>query len=76
MHYTGKRMEEMKVVLNGAGSAGQAVMRLAFDYGFNPENCIMCDTRGVIWKGRPDGMNPYKEKFANDTDKRTLLDAF
>lgn len=66
----------MKVVLNGAGSAGQAVMRLAFDYGFNPENCIMCDTRGVIWKGRPDGMNPYKEKFANDTDKRTLLDAF
>ena len=36
----------------------------------------MCDTRGVIWKGRPEGMNPYKEHFAIDTNKRTLIDAF
>ena len=76
LHITGKKKEDVKLILNGAGSAGQAVMRLAQDYGFKKENCIMCDTRGVIWKGRPDGMNPYKDVFAIETEKRTLMDAF
>ena len=61
---TGKKVEDVKLVMNGAGSAGQACMKLMFDYGFNPENCIMCDTRGVIYKGRAKGMNPYKDQFA------------
>jgi malate dehydrogenase (oxaloacetate-decarboxylating)(NADP+) len=55
-------------LINGAGSAGQAVMKLIYDYGFNPENCIMCDTRGVIYNGRAKGMNPYKQKFAVNSD--------
>jgi malate dehydrogenase (oxaloacetate-decarboxylating)(NADP+) len=76
LEYTGKKKEDVKILLNGAGSAGQAVLRLILDYGFNAENCYMCDTRGVIWKGRQVGMNPYKERFANDTNKRTLQDAF
>jgi malic enzyme len=61
LEYTGKKKEEIKIVLNGAGSAGQAVMKLIYDYGVDPANCIMCDTRGVIYKGRAAGMNPYKE---------------
>ena len=52
-------------------------MRLAFDYGFKRENCVMCDTRGVIYKGREKGMNQYKESFATErTDIETLADAF
>lgn len=52
-------------------------MNLCFDYGFKPENCIMCDTRGVIYKGREKGMNPFKERFqTNRTDVKTLEDAF
>ena len=48
-----------------------------YSYGFNPDNCIMCDTRGVIYKGRAKGMNPYKEHFqVADTGKVTLEDAF
>lgn len=75
--FAGKKVEDVKVVMNGAGSAGQACMKLMFDYGFKPENCIMCDTRGVIYKGRAKGMNPYKEKFAiEDDSKHTLEDAF
>ena len=52
-------------------------MKLIYDYGFDPDNCIMCDTRGVIYDGRAKGMNPYKQQFANKSDaKKTLLDAF
>lgn len=72
-----KKIEDVKLIMNGAGSAGQAVMNLCFDYGFKPENCIMCDTRGVIYKGRTKGMNPFKERFqTNRTDLITLEDAF
>jgi malate dehydrogenase (oxaloacetate-decarboxylating)(NADP+) len=52
-------------------------MQLIYDYGFDPDNCFMCDTRGVIYDGRAKGMNPYKQKYANRSDaKKTLLDAF
>ena len=44
-------------------------------YGAKPENCILLDTKGVIYKGRKDGMNKWKEELANDTDKRTLEEA-
>jgi malate dehydrogenase (oxaloacetate-decarboxylating)(NADP+) len=76
LEYTGKKKEEVKILLNGAGSAGQACMRLILDYGFNPDNCFMCDTRGIIYTGRQAGMNPYKERFAINTSKRTLHEAF
>lgn len=64
-----------KVVLNGAGAAGIACLKLMVNYGVKLENIIVCDTRGVIFKGRTEGMNKYKEDFANDTTKRTLEEA-
>jgi malate dehydrogenase (oxaloacetate-decarboxylating)(NADP+) len=46
------------------------------DYGFDPQNCLICDTRGVIYEGREEGKaNPYKARFAVKTEKRTLADA-
>lgn len=70
-----KDIEKVKLVINGAGAAGIAVATLYINLGINPENLIMCDSRGVIYKGRDQGMNPYKEKFARDTKMRTLADA-
>jgi malate dehydrogenase (oxaloacetate-decarboxylating)(NADP+) len=54
--------------MNGAGSAGQAVMKFMQSYGFDPDKCIMCDTKGVIYKGRKKGMNPYKARFQTNDD--------
>jgi malate dehydrogenase (oxaloacetate-decarboxylating)(NADP+) len=59
-------------VVSGAGAAGIACLKLMIVYGAKPENCILCDTKGVIYKGRKDGMNKWKEEFANDTKLRTL----
>ena len=71
----GKKIEDVKVVLNGAGAAGMACIRLMNTYGVKKENTIVCDSKGVIYKGRTAGMNEYKEEFAADTDKRTLEEA-
>ena len=77
LEVTGKKKEDVRLLINGAGSAGQACMKLIYDYGFNPENCIMCDTRGVIYDGRLKGMNPYKQQFAvKDESRKTLEEAF
>lgn len=54
--------------MSGAGSAGQAVMKFMLNYGFNPENCIMCDSKGVIYKGREKNMNPYKARFQTNNN--------
>ncbi|KPL10788.1 malic enzyme, partial [candidate division TA06 bacterium SM1_40] len=75
LELVGKRMEDVKVVYNGAGAAGIACAALYITLGVKPENMIMCDSLGVIYKGREKGMNPYKERFAVDTDLRTLEDA-
>lgn len=72
---TERKVEDVKVVLNGAGAAGIACLRLMNNYGVKKENIVVCDTRGVIYKGRTAGMNKYKEMFANDTEKRTLGEA-
>lgn len=72
---SGKKIEDIKVVFNGSGAAGIACARFYKLLGVKPENLIMCDTKGVIFNGRKDGMNPYKEEFAVDTDRRTLSDA-
>ncbi len=70
-----KKMEEIKVVYNGAGASGIACAKFHISLGVKPENVLMCDSRGVIYKGREKGMNEYKEKFAVETDRRTLEDA-
>lgn len=72
---TGRDFDDLKVVVNGAGAAGIASMRLIREYGAKPKNCIMVDSKGVIYKGRTEGMNSFKEELACDTDKRTLLEA-
>ena len=70
-----KRIEDVQVVFNGAGASAIACADHAIQLGVRRENIIMCDTTGVIYKGRTKGMNPYKERFAADTPKRTLDDA-
>ncbi|PAQ16606.1 NAD-dependent malic enzyme [Bacillaceae bacterium SAOS 7] len=64
---TGKRMTDIKVVANGAGAAGIAIIKLLVSYGVN--NIIMCDSRGAIYEGRPEGMNPVKEEVAKYTNR-------
>lgn len=71
----GKRVEDCRVVFNGAGAAGIACAKYYLSLGIRKENLILCDTSGVIYKGRGKGMNPYKEEFAICTSARTLADA-
>lgn len=75
VHLTGRQVKDTKVVLNGAGAAGIACIKLIHNYGVPKENIIMCDTKGVIYKGREAGMNQWKEEFACDTPHRTLKEA-
>ena len=72
---TGKRLDQIKVVVNGAGASGIATAEHYICLGVKRENITMVDTKGVIYKGRKEGMNPYKEKFAKDTPMRTLAEA-
>jgi malate dehydrogenase (oxaloacetate-decarboxylating)(NADP+) len=71
----GKRLDQIKVVINGAGASGIACAHHYLRLGVRPENLILCDSKGVIYKGRKEGMNRYKEQFARETDARTLADA-
>ncbi len=71
----GKKIEKIKIVVNGAGASAYACTNLFLSLGVKRENVIMCDSKGVIYKGRTDGMNKWKEDFANDTKKRTLSEA-
>lgn len=71
----GKKLEDMKAVYNGAGASGIACAKFHISLGLKKENIILCDTKGVIYKGRTEGMNKYKEEFAIETDARTLEDA-
>ena len=72
---SGKVFNEMTFVVNGAGAAGIACLNLIKSYGANPDKCFMVDTNGVIYKGRLQGMNKYKELHAAVTEKRTLSEA-
>lgn len=72
---TKKELGDVKIVVNGAGAAGIACLKMAITCGAKPENCILCDSRGVIYKGRGKGMNEWKEAHASDTKKRTLAEA-
>ena len=75
LHISGKKIEDCKIVLNGAGAAGIACLELVKAMGAKHDNCIMCDTKGVIYKGRTEGMNQWKSAHAAATDARTLADA-
>jgi len=70
-----KDISKVKVVFMGAGAAGIACATLYLALGVSKENVRMVDSKGVIYKGRPVGMNKYKENFAVETDERTLEDA-
>jgi malate dehydrogenase (oxaloacetate-decarboxylating)(NADP+) len=71
----GKKIEDIRIVINGAGAAAIACANLAISLGLKRENLVMCDTKGVIYQGRTEGMNKYKERFAIDTPLRTLEEA-
>ncbi|MFN4171214.1 MAG: NADP-dependent malic enzyme, partial [Pseudorhodobacter sp.] len=75
LEMTGKRIEDVRIVLNGAGAAGIACLELLKSMGARPDNCIMCDTKGVVWQGRTEGMNQWKSAHAAKTDLRTLEEA-
>ncbi|MEQ8404609.1 MAG: NADP-dependent malic enzyme [Oceanicaulis sp.] len=72
---TGKKIEDLTVVVNGAGAAGIAVLELLKAMGVKQDNAILCDSKGVIYKGRQEGMNQWKSAHAADTPARTLDDA-
>ncbi|MEZ8015661.1 MAG: NADP-dependent malic enzyme [Ascidiaceihabitans sp.] len=75
LHLSGKKIEDVKIVLNGAGAAGIACLELLKSMGAKNKNCIMCDTKGVIYQGRTEGMNQWKSAHAVITDARTLDEA-
>ncbi|MDD5362487.1 MAG: NADP-dependent malic enzyme [Ignavibacteria bacterium] len=70
-----KKIADIKVVFSGAGAAGIACAKLYESLGVKLENITLVDTKGIVFKGRTEGMNKYKEHFAIDTSKRTLADA-
>ena len=75
LHISGKKIEDCKIVLNGAGAAGIACIELLKSMGASHENCIVCDTKGVIYQGRTEGMNQWKSAHAVNTELRTLEEA-
>src|SRR3954463_13471923 len=76
LHLTGRDIKETKLVVNGAGASGIACTELLKALGLQPNNVILCDTKGVIYKGRTEGMNQWKSAHAVETKVRTLAQAF
>ncbi len=72
---TGREIGSTKLVCNGAGAAGIACLELLKAIGFAPQNVILCDTKGVIYRGRQQGMNQWKSAHAVETEARSLADA-
>lgn len=70
-----KKIEDVRIVLNGAGATGIACLELLKAMGARHNNCIMCDTKGVIYQGRTEGMNQWKSAHAANTEARSLADA-
>ena len=71
----GKKHAEIKMVISGAGASAISCAGLAMRWGVRRENILMLDSKGVVFKGRKEGMNKYKEAFAVDTERRTLAEA-
>ena len=74
-HVTGRKFEDVKMVLVGAGAAGLSSLSLMKSLGVKPENATVVDLHGVIYRGRTEGMDQWKSVHAIDTDKRTLAEA-
>ncbi|MFC5344908.1 NADP-dependent malic enzyme [Brevundimonas staleyi] len=74
-HLTGRKFEDVKLVLVGAGAAGLSSLSLMKSLGVKPENATVVDLHGVIYRGRTEGMDQWKSVHAIDTDKRTLAEA-
>ncbi|HYC24724.1 MAG TPA: NADP-dependent malic enzyme [Roseiarcus sp.] len=75
MKLTGRDIATTRLVCNGAGAAGIACLDLIKAIGFAPQNVMLCDTKGVVWRGRTEGMNQWKSAHAIDTPLRTLAEA-
>ncbi len=75
IHLTDRDIKSTRLVCNGAGAAGIACLDLIKAIGFEPSNVILCDTKGVVYRGRHEGMNQWKSAHAVDTPLRTLEDA-
>ncbi len=75
MEVTGKKLENIRVVVSGAGASAVACSELYIQLGVKREHIMLVDTKGVVYKGRTEGMNEFKERLAVDTDRRTLADA-
>jgi len=75
LEIVGKKHEEIRIVISGAGASAISCAELAIKWGVKRENIMLCDSRGVVYKGRTEGMNKYKERFLVETDARTLSDA-
>ncbi len=75
LELTGRRIEDTQIVMSGAGASAIACAEFYVLLGARRENITMVDTKGVIYQGRTEGMNPYKARFARDTKARTLADA-
>ncbi|KKI92905.1 malate dehydrogenase [Bacillus sp. SA1-12] len=65
-----KKIDDIRVVVNGAGAAGVAIVKLLLHMGV--KDVILCDTKGIIYEGRPVGMNPFKDEMAQITNKRKM----
>jgi malate dehydrogenase (oxaloacetate-decarboxylating)(NADP+) len=74
-HLTNRKLEDLKVVCNGAGAAGIACIELLKSMGVKSQNVILCDTKGVVYRGRTEGMNQWKSAHAVETKARSLSDA-
>jgi len=75
LEIVGKPIGEVKICISGAGASAISCAELMVRLGARRENILLVDTRGVVYKGRSQGMNPYKERFATETEARTLEDA-
>ncbi len=75
LEVVGKKHAEVRMVISGAGASAVSCAELAMRWGARKENILMLDSRGVLYKGRTEGMNKYKDRFVLDTDARTLADA-
>ncbi|HJU30747.1 MAG TPA: NADP-dependent malic enzyme, partial [Hyphomicrobiaceae bacterium] len=75
LELTGRTIDKFKLVVNGAGAASIACMELLTAMGMPKGNMVLCDTKGVIYRGRKEGMNQWKSTFAVETKARSLADA-
>ena len=74
-HLTGRELRDTKLVVNGAGAAAIACVELLKAMGMRPEHVTLCDTKGVVYQGRRDGINQWKSAHAVATRARTLAEA-